>query len=108
VVGLTIVAVGTCMPELVTSVMAAIRKETDVAFGNIVGSNIYNVLGIGGVTALIAPTRVPPEIVRFDNLVMIAASILLVAFAYTGRRISRPEGGLLLACYVAYVAWIWP
>jgi cation:H+ antiporter len=108
VVGLTIVAVGTCMPELVTSVMAAIRKETDVAFGNIVGSNIYNVLGIGGGTALIAPTRGPPEIVRFANLVMIAASILLVAFAYTGRRISRPEGGLLLACYVAYVAWIWP
>lgn len=108
VIGLTIVAVGTSMPELVTSVMAAIRKQTDVAFGNIVGSNIYNILGIGGVTALIAPTRVPFEIVRFDNLVMIAASILLVVFAYTGRRISRWEGGVLVALYVGYVAWLWP
>ncbi|MEX2615490.1 MAG: calcium/sodium antiporter [Alphaproteobacteria bacterium] len=108
IIGLTIVAVGTSMPELVTSIMAAIRKQTDVAFGNIVGSNIYNILGIGGVTATIAPTRVPPEIVRFDNLVMIAASILLVAFAYTGRRISRWEGGLLVALYIGYVAWLWP
>jgi cation:H+ antiporter len=108
VIGLTIVAVGTSMPEFVTSVMAAIRKETEIAFGNIVGSNIYNILGIGGMTALIAPTQVPFEIVSFDNLVMIAASILLVMFAYTGRRISRVEGGLLMLCYVGYVAWIWP
>lgn len=108
VIGLTIIAVGTSMPELVTSVMAAIRKETEIAFGNIVGSNIYNILGIGGMTALIAPTQVPFEIVRFDNLVMIAASGLLVMFAYTGRRISRIEGGILMLCYVGYIAWIWP
>lgn len=108
VIGLTIVAVGTSMPELVTSIMAAIRRETDVAFGNIIGSNIYNVFGIGGATALIAPTAVPDEIVRFDNLVMIAVSMLVVAFAFTGRRIARWEGGLLLAGYIGYVAWIWP
>ena len=108
VIGLTIVAVGTSMPELVTSIMAAIRKQADVAFGNIVGSNIYNILGIGGVTAMIAPTQVPLEIVRFDNLVMIAASILLVVLAYTARRISRLEGGLLVVCYVGYVGWLWP
>jgi cation:H+ antiporter len=108
VIGLTIVAVGTSMPELVTSIMAAIRKQTDVAFGNIVGSNIYNILGIGGITALITPTEVPLEIVRFDNLVMIAASVLLVAVAYTGRRISRLEGGLLVVLYIGYVAWLWP
>jgi cation:H+ antiporter len=108
VIGLTIVAVGTSMPELVTSIMAAIRKEADVAFGNIVGSNIYNVLGIGGVTALIAPSRVPAEIVRFDNLVMIGVSILVVAFAYTGKQISRREGALLLAGYITYVAILWP
>lgn len=108
VIGLTIVAVGTSMPELVTSIMASIRRQADVAFGNIVGSNIYNILGIGGVTALIAPTEVPPEIVRFDNLVMIAASLLLVALAYTGKRISRWEGGLLVALYIGYVAWLWP
>jgi cation:H+ antiporter len=108
VIGLTVVALGTSMPELVTSIMASIRKQADVAFGNIVGSNIYNILGIGGVTALIAPTEVPLEIVHFDNLVMIAASILLVAVAYTGRRISRSEGGLLVVLYIGYVAWLWP
>lgn len=108
VIGLTIVAVGTSMPELVTSIMASIRKQADVAFGNIVGSNIYNILGIGGITAMIAPTEVPFQIVRFDNLVMIAASILLVVFAYTGRRISRMEGGLMMLLYVGYVAWLWP
>ena len=108
VIGLTIVAVGTSMPEFVTSVMAAVRRQPDVAFGNIVGSNIYNVLGIGGATALIAPTEVPAEIVGFDNLIMIAASLLLLAAAFTARRISRWEGGTLLACYIAYVAWIWP
>lgn len=108
VIGLTIVAVGTSMPELVTSVMAAIRKQTEVAFGNIVGSNIYNILGIGGFTALISPTIVPAEIVRFDNIVMIAASLLLVVFAYTGKRITRIEGAILVAGYVGYVTLIWP
>jgi cation:H+ antiporter len=108
VIGLTIVAVGTSMPELVTSVMAALRRQTDVAFGNIVGSNIYNILGIGGATALMSPTMVPQEIVSFDNLVMIGVSLLVVLFAWTGRRISRPEGGILLAGYVGYVWLIWP
>lgn len=108
VIGLTIVAVGTSLPELVTSVMAAIRKETDVAFGNIVGSNIYNILGIGGMTALIAPAEVPAQIVTFDNLIMVAASLLLVVFARTGMRIGRREGGVLVALYAAYVWWLWP
>jgi cation:H+ antiporter len=108
VIGLTIVAVGTSMPELVTSVMAALRRETDVAFGNIVGSNIYNILGIGGVTALIAPTPVPVEIARFDNPIMIGVSLVLVALAWTGGVISRREGALLLAGYIAYVWLLWP
>ena len=108
VIGLTIVAIGTSMPELVTSVMAALRKHTDVAFGNIVGSNIYNILGIGGATALMAPSDVPPEIVSFDSLVMIAVSVLVILFAWTGRRISRWEGGVLLCGYVGYVWLIWP
>ena len=108
VIGLTIVAVGTSMPEFVTSVVAGIRKQGDVAFGNIVGSNIYNILGIGGFTALIAPGSVPAEIVSFDNLVMIVVSLALVAFAWTGLRIARWEGAALLAGYVAYVYFIWP
>jgi cation:H+ antiporter len=108
VIGLTIVAVGTSAPELVTSVMAALRRQSDVAFGNIVGSNIYNLLGIAGLTALVAPVEVPPEIVRFDNLVMVAVSIAMVAFAWTGLRIGRREGGLLLGGYAAYLFVLWP
>lgn len=108
VIGLTIVAVGTSMPELVTSVVAGWKKQGDVAFGNIVGSNIYNILGIGGATALIAPGAVPEAIVGFDNLVMIGVSFALVFFAWTGLRISRREGAVLLAGYVAYLYLIWP
>lgn len=108
VIGLTIVAIGTSMPELVTSVVACLRRQGDVAFGNIVGSNIYNILGIGGFTALIAPGPAPAEIVRFDNLVMVAVSLALVAFAWTGLRIDRREGAALLAGYAAYLYAIWP
>lgn len=107
VIGLTIVAVGTSLPEFVTSVLAAIRRQGDVAFGNIVGSNIYNILGIGGVTALIAPGPVPPEIVSFDNLVMIGVSVALVAFAWTGLRVARWEGAALMSGYLIYLSTIW-
>ncbi len=103
VIGLTIVAVGTSMPELVTSVIAAMRKHTDVAVGNVLGSNIYNILGIGGVTGLIAPTEIPTEIVYFDNPVMVAASVLLLTFAFIGGHVSRLQGGILLACYATYL-----
>lgn len=108
VIGLTIVAVGTSMPELVTSVVAGLKKQGDVAFGNIVGSNIYNILGIGGFTALIAPGVVPAEIVSFDNLVMIGVSLALLAFAWTGLRVARWEGAVLLIGYLVYVWAIWP
>lgn len=108
VIGLTIVAVGTSMPELVTSVIAALKRHGDVAFGNIVGSNIYNILGIGGATALIAPSNVPQEIVQFDAPVMLGVSLLLVIFAATGLRIGRREGAFLLAGYAAYGWMLWP
>ena len=108
VIGLTIVAVGTSMPELVTSLMAAFRGQTDVAFGNIVGSNIYNTLGIGGTTAVLSGADVPQDIVAFDGIVMCAVSVLLLVLAYTSMRISRAEGGVLAAGYLGYVAWLWP
>lgn len=107
-IGLTIVAIGTSLPELVTSIIAAIRKHSDVALGNILGSNIYNILGIGGVTALLAPTTIPAEIVRFDALVMLAATAALLVIARTGYRISRLEGAALLAGYSLYLFMIWP
>jgi cation:H+ antiporter len=108
VIGLTIVAVGTSMPEFVTSVVAAIRKHGDVALGNIMGSSIYNILGIGGVTALISPTAVPTQIVSFDNLVMLAASLAMFLVAWSGYRISRWEGAALLAGYISYVYVLLP
>ncbi len=105
VIGLTIVALGTSAPELVTSIVAAIRRQTDIAVGNILGSNIYNTLGIGGVTALIAPTPFPPEIVRFDAWVMLAASLLLFLFAWN-RNISRLEGAAMVALWAGYIGWL--
>lgn len=108
VIGLTIVAAGTSMPELATSLVAAARRQGDVAVGNVLGSNIYNILGIGGVTALISPTPIPAQIVAFDNLVMLGISVGLMLFMYTGLRLTRGEGAALFAGYVAYVWWIWP
>lgn len=104
VIGLTLVAVGTSLPEMVTSVMAAVRRHTDVAFGNIVGSNIFNALGIAGVTALVEPIAVPPEIAKLDIWVMLATSLLLVLFAVTGWQLKRWEGALFLAAYAAYLS----
>ena len=104
VIGLTIVAIGTSMPELVTSAMAAIRKHGDVAIGNIIGSNIYNVLGILGATAVVQPIPVSAEILELDVWVLGATTALFLFFAFTGWRIDRREGGLLLAGYVAYLA----
>lgn len=106
VIGLTVVAVGTSLPELVTSAVAAFRRHSDVALGNIIGSNIYNVLGILGITALVAPVRVPPEIIRLDIWVMVAATALVVLFVRTGMRIVRLEGLALLVAYGAYIAWL--
>lgn len=104
VIGLTLVAVGTSLPELVTSVMAAMRGHGDVAFGNVIGSNIFNVLGIAGLTAVVIPIPVPPDIARLDVWVMLAAALLLVLFAATGWRIVRWEGVAFLATYAAYLA----
>lgn len=104
VIGLTLVAVGTSLPELVTSVLAAWRRHADVAFGNIVGSNIFNVLGIAGLTAVVTPLPVPPQIASFDIWVMVAAAVLLILFAATGWRVQRWEGRVFLAAYAAYLA----
>lgn len=108
VIGLTIVAVGTSAPELATSVAAALRRQGEMAFGNIVGSNIYNLMGIGGATALIAPSEVPGRIAGFDNPLMVLVTLGFMALAWTGLRVSRREGAVLLAGYAAYLWWLWP
>ncbi len=103
-IGLTLVAVGTSLPELTVSVIAALRRHADVAVGNILGSNIFNLLGILGVSALVQPLAVAGRIAAVDQWVMLGAALLLTLFLLTGRRLSRGEGGLLLAAYVAYTA----
>jgi len=104
VIGLTLVAVGTSLPELATSAVAALRGQSDVALGNILGSNIYNILGILGLTAVVRPIAVPAEILHLDIWVMLAAVALLLVFARTGRRLSRGEGAVLLGLYGLYLA----
>lgn len=106
VIGLTIVAGGTSLPELATSLVAALRKQPDIAVGNVVGSNIFNVLFILGVTALIAPVGVSHDIMVRDVPVMLAVSALCLPIMATGRRISRVEGVLLLVVYGGYLAWL--
>jgi cation:H+ antiporter len=106
VIGVTVVAVGTSLPEMVTSVVAAVRRHADVALGNVIGSNIFNVLFILGVTAMVQPIRVPVELARLDIWVMLAATALLVLFVHTGMKIVRWEGLALLAAYGVYVWWL--
>ncbi len=102
-IGLTIVAVGTSLPELATSLIAALRRQSEIAIGNIVGSNIFNVFGILGVTAVIAPIPVAPRFLTFDLPVMIAVSLVLTSLLLTRPLIGRGVGVALLAGYAAYV-----
>lgn len=104
VIGLTIVAVGTSLPELATAVVAAFRKHSDVAVGNILGAGIYNLFAIMGLVALVAPVHVPPQIVAFDLWVMIVVTALLLALLLLRNGLSRPVGAMFLAGFVAYSA----
>ena len=104
VIGLTVVAVGTSLPELATSVVAAIRRHGDVALGNVIGSNIFNILGILGATALYRPIAVPEEIIQLDSWVMLLAAVLVIVFSMTRAKVERWEGALLLGGYAAYLA----
>ncbi len=105
-IGLSIVAIGTSMPELATSVVAARRGHGDVALGNVIGSNIFNVLCILGLTALVRPLPVPASILRGDIWVMLAATALLMIFARTGWRVGRREGAVMVLGYGGYLAWL--
>jgi len=106
VIGLTLVAIGTSMPELVTSIIAAIRKQADVAMGNVIGSNTFNILCILGVTSLVADVPVDPAILRFDNFFMIAVSLLLIPFVFGKRDMGRLAGVTFVGIYIAYAVWL--
>ena len=104
VIGLTVVAIGTSLPELATSIVAAYRGHSDVCVGNVLGSNLFNLFGITGVTALLTPLPFSDKIVSFDLWILLAATAIIIPFMLTGRRISRPEGIVLLILYVSFIA----
>jgi len=106
VIGLTIVAVGTSLPELVASLAATLKGRADVAFGNVLGSSIYNVLGILGVTALLRPIPVPPDLTIVDWSVFVGSAVLLLLFARFGGRVGRAKGAMLLAVYGGYLRYL--
>ncbi|MDX1508189.1 MAG: calcium/sodium antiporter [Woeseiaceae bacterium] len=101
-IGLILVAVGTSLPELTISVLATLRNHIDVAVGNVLGSNIFNLLGILGVSALLQPLPIHDRILQFDQWVLLGSSILVLLLLYTAKRLARWEGGILLAGYAGY------
>lgn len=104
VIGLTVVAIGTSMPEVAASVVAALRGRTDVAIANVIGANIFNLLGVLGITALIRPTPVSTTMLHTDLAWMLATAFVLLPVMRTGMRVTRLEGGLLLLMYGGYLA----
>lgn len=104
-IGLTVVAVGTSLPELAAAIAGALRGEADLVLGNIAGSNLFNVLLILGITATVRPMGVPPAALNFELPVMTGFAVLLLIVVAYGLRVSRGEGVLLLAAYVGFVAW---
>ncbi|HUG90696.1 MAG TPA: calcium/sodium antiporter, partial [Planctomycetaceae bacterium] len=108
VIGLTIVAAGTSLPEVATSLLAAWKGERDIAVGNVVGSNLFNLMGVLGLSAAVAPdgVAVSADALRFDLPVMIAVAVACLPVFFTGHVIARWEGGLFLAYYAAYTAYL--
>lgn len=108
VIGLTIVAAGTSLPEVATSVLAAFRGQREIAVGNVVGSNVFNILAVLGLSGLVAPGGVPvaPQALAFDTPVMIAVAVACLPIFFTGHVIARWEGGLFLFFYAAYTAFL--
>ncbi|WP_108263091.1 calcium/sodium antiporter [Mangrovicoccus ximenensis] len=102
-IGLTLVAVGTSLPELATTVVAALRRHAEVALGNVIGSNVFNLLGIIGVTSLVKPIPVDTQFLTTDLWVMLGASVLMAPFVLMGKNMTRPVGALLLALYAGYL-----
>ncbi len=110
IIGLTIIAIGTSLPELAASIASAYKGEHDIAIGNIIGSNIFNLLGVLGIPAVISPMMALPEdVMQRDYPIMLALSIILLIFAYGFRgpgKLNRYEGAFLLSCYIAYMGYI--
>lgn len=106
VIGLSLIAFGTSLPEIATATMAAWRGHSELAIGNVLGSNLFNMLAIAGITALVVPVPVPVELLAFDLWVMLGATIGLLLVIVLGRRIGRLQGAVLVATYALYITLI--
>jgi len=109
IIGLTIVAIGTSLPEIAASIVAAIKGERDIAVGNIVGSNVFNILSVLGLSALISGSAglvIAEAVLNFDMWVMLAVAVACLPVFFSGREIARWEGGVFVAYYIAYVAFL--
>jgi len=108
VIGLTIIAAGTSMPEVATSILATIRGQRDIAVGNVIGSSTFNILGVLGFTGIVAPASlvVAPSVLTFDMWVMLAVAVACLPMFFSGREIARWEGGVFLGYYCAYTAYL--
>lgn len=104
-IGLTIVALGTSAPELVTCVVAAYRKHSDIAIGNIVGSNLFNIAVIGGTASMVKPIAVNPMFLTYDVWLLILVTLVLVSFMLVGKKINRVQGAIFTIGYIAYTLW---
>ena len=105
-IGVTIVALGTSLPELFTSAVAAYKKEASIAIGNIVGSNIFNILMVLGIVGLIKPIAINQSLLFFDGMIMIGITLLFLLFATIGKNLKRWEGAFLLLSYASYIGWL--
>jgi cation:H+ antiporter len=106
VIGLTLVAIGTSLPELATTFIAVVRKKAEVVLGNLIGSNIFNLLAIIGITSLISPVPVDPTFIKFDFWIMLGASILLAPFIFLNIQFNRLSGFLFVTLYISYLTSI--
>ena len=106
IIGLTIVALGTSLPELATCIVAARHHQPDIAVGNVIGSNIFNVLAVIGITASFFPLDVNPQVVYLDGPVMLGVAVLVIPALRTGREVSRQDGAVFLAIFATYLAWM--
>jgi cation:H+ antiporter len=106
--GLTVIAIGTCTPELVTTLTSTVRGDRDIAIGNLLGSTVYNIAVILGIAVLVAPAdvQIPDEVIAADLLVLAVVGLITVPVLLTGHRVSRVEGGAFVAAYLGYLVWL--
>jgi cation:H+ antiporter len=108
IIGLTVISIGTCTPELVTTLTSTLRGDRDIAVGNLLGSSVYNIALILGITVLTATAalQIPDEVIAADLLVLAVVALITVPVLLSGHRLSRLEGGAFVAAYLGYLVWV--